>query len=70
VEKNPLTNAGDMGLINPWAWKILWRRKWQPTPVVLPGESHGQRTLVGYSSWGLKRVRQDLATKEQQQNCL
>ena len=31
-----------------------WRRKWQPTPVCLPGESHGQRSLVGYSPWGLK----------------
>ena len=29
-----------------------WRRKWQPTPVFLPGESHGQRSLVGYSPWG------------------
>ena len=34
--------------------KIIWRRKWQPTPVFLPGESHGQRCLTGYSSWGLK----------------
>ena len=33
-----------------------WRRSWQPTPVFLPGESHGQRSLVGYSSWG-HRVR-------------
>ena len=30
---------------NLWVWKILWRRKWQPTPVFLPGESHGQRSL-------------------------
>ena len=29
-----------------------WRRKWQPTPVFLPGESHGQRSLVGYNPWG------------------
>ena len=33
---------------------VLRRRKWQPTPVVLPGESHGQRSLVGYSPWGHK----------------
>ena len=39
---------------NPWVRKILWRRKWQPTPVFLPGESHGQRSLVGYSPWGGK----------------
>ena len=31
---------------------ILWRRKWQPTPVLLPGESHGQRSLAGCSPWG------------------
>ena len=34
--------------------KIPWRRKWQPTPVFLPGESHGGRSLVGYSPWGHK----------------
>ena len=33
---------------------MLWRRKWQPTPVLLPGKSHGQRSLVGYSPWGCK----------------
>ena len=32
--------------------KIPWRRKWQPTPVFLPGEFHRQRSLVGYSPWG------------------
>ena len=39
---------------NPWVGKIPWRRKWQPTPVPLPGKSHGQRSLVGYSPWGHK----------------
>ena len=39
----------------PWVGKILWRRKWQPTPVFLPGESHGQRSLAGYSPWGRKK---------------
>jgi len=34
---------------NPWVRKISWRRKWQPTPVFLPGKSHGQWNLVGYS---------------------
>ena len=34
---------------NLWVRKISWRRKWQPTPVLLPGKSHGQRSLVGYS---------------------
>ena len=32
--------------------KVHWRRKWQPIPVLLPGKSHGQRSLVGYSPWG------------------
>ena len=39
---------------DPSIGKILWRRKWQPTPVFLPGESHGQRSLVGCSPWGHK----------------
>ena len=38
---------------SPWVGKIPWKRKWQPTPVFLPGKSHGQR-LVGYSPWGSK----------------
>ena len=37
---------------DPWVGKIPWRRKWQLTPVFLPGESHAQRSLVGYSPWG------------------
>ena len=47
---------------NPWVRKIPWRRKWQPTPVFLPGEFHGQRSLASYNPWGL-RVKHDLATK-------
>ena len=39
---------------DPWVGKIPWRRKWQPTPVFLPGESHGRRSLVGYSPRGHK----------------
>ena len=35
--------------VNPWVGKIPWRRKWQPTPVFLPGKSHGQRSLEGCS---------------------
>ena len=46
--------------------KKSWRRKRQPTPVFLPGKSHGQRCLVGYSPWGQKSVRHNLATKQQQ----
>jgi len=37
---------------NPWVRKITWRRKWQPTPVFLPGEFHRQKTLSSYSPWG------------------
>ena len=51
--KNPFANAGDTrdaGSIPRWG-KIPWRRTWQPTPVFLPGKSHGQRRLVGYSPW-------------------
>ena len=35
-------------------WEDPWRKAWQPTPVFLPGESHGQRSLVGCSPWGRK----------------
>ena len=43
---------------DPWVRKIPWRRKWQPTPVFLPGESHGWRSLVGYSPWVAKSQTQ------------
>ena len=36
---------------DPWVGKISWRRKWQPTPVLLPGKSPGQKSLVDYSPW-------------------
>ena len=62
VIKNPPANTG----FNPWVGKIPWRRKWQPTLVFLHGKSHGQRSLVGYSPWGCKRVEHDLVTKQQQ----
>ena len=47
-------NVGDP--VNPWVGKILWRRKCQPTPVLLPGKSHGWRSVVGYSPWGCKEL--------------
>ena len=51
VVMNLLARAGDAGRreFSPWVGKILWRRKRQPTPVFLPGESQGQRSLAGYS---------------------
>ena len=42
-------NVGDLG-------SILWKRKWQPIPVILPGKSHGQRSMVGYSPWSHKEL--------------
>ena len=61
VVKNPPANAGDSGLT---VRKISWRRAWQPTPVLLPGESRGQWSLMGYSLWGCKEsdVTQWLST--------
>ena len=44
---------------DPWVGKIPWR---QPTPVFLPGESHGQRSLVGYSPWSRKELDMTEAT--------
>jgi len=43
-------DAGDRSSVS--VWKIPWRRKWQPTPVFLPGKPHGQRSLVGHSPYG------------------
>ena len=40
----------------PWIGKIPWRREWLPTPVFLPRDSHGQRSLAGYSPWGCKEL--------------
>ena len=55
VKKLPANAEGTRNVeFSPWAGKILWRRKWQPTPVLLPGKSHGQRSLVGYRPWGHK----------------
>ena len=45
---------------NPWVRKILWWRAWQPTPILLPGESHRRRSLIGYSPQG----RRELDTTE------
>ena len=41
---------------DPWVRKIPWRRKWQPTPVILCGEFHEQRSLAGYNPWGHKEL--------------
>ena len=70
VNKESTCNAGDTGDVG----KIPWRRAWQPSPVFLPGESHGQRSPVGYNqSMGLQRVGHDWsdwAQHETAQFCL
>ena len=48
--KESTYNAGDLAL-NPWVGKIPWRREWLLTPVLLPGEFQGQRSLAGYHPW-------------------
>ena len=63
VVKNLPAKAGDS--LIPGSGRSPWGRKWQPTPLFLPGKSHRQRSLVGYSPRGCKRVRHDLATKQQ-----
>ena len=64
--KNLPANVGERGLI-PGSGKIPWKRKWQPTLVLLPRKSHWQRSLVSYSTWGHKTVGHDLGTNQQQQ---
>ena len=50
-----LPQCGRPGFDN-WVSKIPWRREWKPTPLFLPREFHGQRSLVGYSPWGPKEL--------------
>ena len=57
VKNLPANNAGDVrgtGFRRSWVKKIPWRKAWQPTPVFLSAESHGQSSLAGYSLWGHK----------------
>ena len=61
--KNLLTH-GQRGF-NPWAWQIPWRRQWLPTPVFLPEEFYGQRSLVGYSPRGCKESDMSERTRTQ-----
>ena len=51
VVKNWLPVQDKILGFDPWVGKIPWRQAWQPTLVLLPGESHGQRSLKGYSPW-------------------
>ena len=54
--------------VQPLSWKIPWRRKWQPIPVFLPGESQGRRSLVGYSL-RVTRVRHDWPPTTMHERC-
>ena len=54
MAKNP--PAVQENWVQSWLGKIPWRRAWQPTPVFLPGEPHGQRSLAGYHLWGCKEL--------------
>ena len=68
VGKESTCNAGDClqyrrQEFDSWVGKIPWRRKWQPTSQFLPGESYGQRRLVGYRPWGRKELDMTEATQ-------
>ena len=52
----PMQEMQEM-LVRSRVGEIPWRRKWQPTPVFLTGKFHGQKSLMGYSSWGCKETR-------------
>ena len=62
-------NAGDAGSIPVSGRSLGGKKKWQPTPVFLPGKAHGQRSLVGYSQWGHKELGHILGTKQQWPLC-
>ena len=65
--KNLPANAGAVRYpvgFDPWVGKIPWSREQKPIPVFLPVESHGQRSLVGYSPWGCKELDMTEATRQ------
>ena len=49
-------------VFDPWIWKIPWSRKWQPTPVFLPGKFYRQKSRAGFSPWGLFNMTEWLST--------
>ena len=63
VKKLP-AKAGNIGRLDPRVGKIPGKKAWQPTPVFLPGESPGQRNLVGYGPWGHKESDMPEVTKQ------
>ena len=56
--------GGRLGF-DPWVRKIPWSRKWQPTPVFLPGKSHGPESMAGYNPWGCKEADMTKHTQKQ-----
>ena len=66
MAQNPPANVRDMDSVKPWVGKILWRKKWQPTPVFLLWTSYGWRSLVGYSPRGYKESD---TTEQLKQRC-
>jgi len=62
--KEPICQCGrhKRHVFYPWVRKIPWRKAWQPSPLFLPGESPGQRSLVSYSPWGCKESNTTEAT--------
>ena len=73
VEPGRLQSMGSLGVGHNWATSLSlftfmhWRRKWQPTPVFLPGESQGRQALVGCCLWGRTESDTTEATEQQQQ---
>ena len=62
VREGPPASVGEArDEIFPWVGKIPWRKKWQPSPVFLPGKSHGQRSLAGHSPWGQRESQTRLS---------
>ena len=61
--KESVFDAGDLGSV-PRSGRFPWRRAWKPTPIFLPGESHGQRSLAGYSPWGCEESDTTEMTKQ------
>ena len=67
--KNPLAKQEKQEMwIRSLDWEVSLGRKWQPIPVFLPGESHGQRNLVGYCPWGSKELDTPEATEHEHRN--
>ena len=62
--KKTCVQCGRLGSY-PWVGKMPWRREWQPTSVFVPGEFHGQRSLVGFA-WGRKELGMTERLKQQQ----